>query len=143
MVIPVWKPRKSSGMTTIHDQTNARTQTRILIVSEDHDLTHLLANGVARLGLEVDLNSVSCMRMSTLNSLPHAGIILDLDMKESIGLEIIHDLHSENPLVPIMVVGEESKKYDIFFALMEGATDFLIKPVDSILLKRKCLRLFI
>ena len=130
-------------MTIIYHKPGARAQTRILLVSEDFALTQSLCDGVARLGLNVELESGSRLSMRTPNSLSYAGIILDLDIRESTGLEAIHDLYSGNPHIPILVVGEESRKYDIFFALMEGATDFLIKPIDSILLKRKCLRLFI
>ena len=124
-------------------ELQARTKNRILILSEDSEFAQSLSSGVARLGLELVLEPGYRVSKVKPKLLHYSGIIIDLDMRESPCLGLIHNLHSRNPDVPIVVVGVESRKYDICFALMRGATDFLIKPIDSVMLKRKCLRLFL
>ena len=130
-------------MIPIQYSSPSRAQTRILILSEDSDLVHLLSGDVARLGLQAEQGTISCIRAGMLNATTYNGIIIDLDINPSTCLGVIRDLHVCNPDIPIVVIGEQRRKYDLFFGLIGGATDFLVKPIDSVLLKRKCLRLFL
>ena len=129
-------------MQTSHYQIQKKKKNQILTLSEDTECAQSLIREAARLGLHIILNSEYRLEKGEPMSPQYAGIILDLDATTSPHLELIHALHTRNPAMPILVVGEANRKYDIFFALMNGATEFLTKPIDSVLFKRKCLRLF-
>lgn len=119
------------------------THNRILLFGDDPHLALLLSRGVASLGLQVERVEFVRPNRETSGFTPCLGVIVDLDMDEDSSSEVIRDMHTGHPHLPIVVVGEERQKYDIIFALMDGATDFLIKPIDSQILQEKCLRLFL
>lgn len=96
-----------------------------------------------RLGLQVNVDFGSHLLKEPPKSLPYDGIILDLDIEESPRLHVFHTLYALNPHVPIVVVGSENMHYDFLFAFIGGARDFLVKPVDSMRLKRICFRFFL
>jgi DNA-binding NtrC family response regulator len=134
---------KGLGMNTIQPPSIIKAQNRILILSEEPDLAYALGKEIRRLGVHVELKSVTNMDKKPPKSLPYDGIILDLDTKESSRLHIFHNLYTLNPHVPIVVIGSENMHYEFLFAFIGGAREFLVKPVDSLRLKQICLRFFL
>lgn len=130
-------------MNEIQPLSLQNTQNGILILSEDTELGNAMGNDLRKLGLQVNLDSVSQLGKGLTKSLPYDGIILDMDIKESSRQHIFRDLYTANPSIPMVVVGTETNYYDLFLAFMGGAKEFLVKPVDTVNLKRICLRLFL
>ena len=143
MFVPIEETLAVSGRDTIQYDSRARTHNRILILAEDSFLARSLSRTLTSLGLHVVFASKSVFVNGTSDSLPYDGIIIDLDIVESPRLQFFYEFHSSNPHIPIVVIGQEKRIYDVFFALIGGATEFLVKPINAILLKRICLRLFL
>ena len=134
---------KELSMYNIQSPSPDTPSNRILILSKDIDLGQVIENDLKRLGLQVNVDSELNLGQELSKPLPYDGIILDLDINETSRLDVFHDLYAMNPQIPIVVVGTENMHYDFLSALMGGARDFLVKPVDSVRLKRICLRLFL
>ena len=130
-------------MKETHPPFLRKGQNRILILSDDPELGYAMKNDLRRLGLEVDVNTGTHWHPESPKSPPYDGIILDLDTRESNRFHVFRDLYAAYPHIPIVVVGAENMHYDFLFAFIGGAKDFLVKPVDSVCLKRLCLRLFL
>lgn len=143
MFVPIEETLTVSGRDTIQHDSRARTHNRILILAEDPFLARSLSRTLTSLGLNVVLASKSVFGNGMPDPLPYEGIIIDLDIVESPRLQFFHEFYSGNPHIPIVVIGQEKRIYDVFFALIGGATEFLVKPVNDALLERICLRLFL
>lgn len=134
---------KGIGMNNLQPPSLSKTQNRILVLSEDADLGHAMRDDLGKLGLHVNVDSVYQLGNGLTKSLPHDGIILDMDIKESSRQHVFRDLYAANSYIPIVVVGTETNYYDLFLAFMSGAKEFLVKPVDPVSLQRICLRIFL
>ena len=143
MFIPITKFSREIGMKEGHPPILWTTQNRVLLLSKDQDFVSAMENDLKGLGLQVTVESGSEFGKEPPKSLPYDGIILDLDVKEESRLHVFHNLYAQNRQIPIVVVGTEKMHFDFLFALIGGARDFLVKPVDSVRLKRTCLRLFL
>ena len=143
MFVTAQKLPKGLGMNSSQSPSLNTHSNRILIISEDIDLGVAMENDLKKLGLQVKVESGSNLDQESPKSLPYDGIILDLDLRETSHLDLFHNLYALNRQIPIVVVGTENMHYDFLFALIGGARDFLVKPVDSVRLKRICLRLFL
>ena len=66
-------------------------------------------------------------------------IFLDWNMPEMDGLEFLQKVRAMPDYndLPIIMVTSESAKYDVVEALQSGATDYIVKPVESSVFKRK------
>ncbi|MDT7043581.1 response regulator [Candidatus Nitronereus thalassa] len=126
-----------------HPPILSQTQNQILLLSEDQEFVYALGDDLNGMGLQVTVESGSKFGKEPSKSLPYDGIILDLDVKEESHLHVFHNLYAQNRQIPIVVVGTEKMHFDFLFALIGGARDFLVKPVDSARLKWLCVRLFL
>ena len=118
-------------------------QHRILILSEDPHLGGSMGCDLNRLGLHAFVDTNFSLFKTPTKALPYDGIILDLDTSESCKFQVFRNFTAAYPEIPVVVIGTESMYYDILFAYMGGAKDFLVKPVDSVFFKHLCLRLFL
>lgn len=88
-----------------------------------------------------DVSSYSAVNEETINNVykNHPDIILlDLDIENSDGIELCHQLKSENTLNSFIVIFTERKdEYIQIAGFKAGADDFIVKPINPrILIKR-------
>lgn len=119
------------------------THHRILLLSDDDDLGLAMGSDLGRLGLQLDHVSRFTSNKKYARSKDYDGIILDLDQNTFSPFHAFRDLYAFYSHIPIVVVGTKKMHYELLFAFMGGARDYLVKPVDSVSLKRICLQHFL
>lgn len=81
------------------------------------------------------------VRAEALNDNHYDIIFSDINMPEMDGLTLLKHLRSVMAYkkTPIFIVSTENEKSTIINAIMSGATDYIIKPYDPVIVKEKVL----
>ena len=64
-------------------------------------------------------------------------VLLDINMPEMSGLEVLKEVRSENKSIPVVMCTSLSQKSKVLEAMKFGATNYLTKPYESEELQRK------
>lgn len=59
-------------------------------------------------------------------------VLTDLRMPGMDGLDVMTEIHRQNPDVPMIVVSGAGKKQDVIKALQMGAKDYITKPIRDL-----------
>ncbi len=110
------KAEKSPVILTIDDETVIRDSIRAYL--EDYDYTVLEAEN-GRIGLEIHQKEEVDL------------ILVDLRMPEVDGLEVLSEIRTKSPNLPIIVVSGTGEIADVVEALRLGAWDYLLKPITD------------
>jgi signal transduction histidine kinase/CheY-like chemotaxis protein len=102
---------------TIDDEANIRASFRNYL--EDFDYCVVEAEN-GRQGLELFHNAKPDL------------VLVDLRMPEVDGLEVLEEVHREQPQTPIIVVSGTGVITDVVEALRKGAWDYLLKPIEDL-----------
>jgi DNA-binding NtrC family response regulator len=114
----------------------------ILIVSESQDTLIELTVCLTQLEFDVVMDPKS-LKIKELSKSPHLkGIFIDLEMSGIDGMSMLRYLRKLHPSVPIIVLSIQENVMKLVRAVEEGATDFLMKPIDSHQLREKCTLVF-
>ncbi len=114
----------------------------ILVVDDDQDILLFLVDRLHALGYDVLTASNGKEGLETLHSQSVDGVLLDLHMPVMGGMTMLEKLGNplENP--PVIVMSAIGNRSELLEAVLKGAMDYLIKPIDQDALASKCLRLF-
>ena len=107
---------------------------RILIVDDDNDILLLLTKWLEPEGFDV---STVLSAEQALTRLMAGGIdlvISDLVMGGMSGMELLAEIHRDNPLLPVIMLSGQAKIPDAVQATHLGSSAFLTKPVQKELL---------
>jgi two-component system response regulator YesN len=85
--------------------------------------------GLGRLAIEAD-------RISPV------GVLVELDMPVLGGMAIIQEIRDRYPHIPVIAMSNPDRVARLRDALRLGAKEYLVKPFDPELFKRKCLEVF-
>jgi len=88
---------------------------------------------------ELELTAVSTVAtlIPTLGVVSPEIIVLDLDIAHSTARETVRRVHRAAPSIPLLLLADEAKKEQAKQALVEGATDFILREyMDSATLAR-------
>ncbi|MDR4484735.1 MAG: response regulator [Nitrospirales bacterium] len=70
------------------------------------------------------------------------GVLWDCESSSLTSLAVVSQFCGRMPVPPVMVISSPSNKRLLIKALENGAMDFIMKPIDSMELRNKCVRLF-
>jgi two-component system chemotaxis response regulator CheY len=109
---------------------------RILVADDDPLMRTLVA---------VCLQDIAEIRQAgdgaeTVSMLEQAGVdllLLDWDMPALDGLAVLKMVRSRGFLMPVIMVTAEADKLRVLEAIRAGASDYLIKPFESMILREK------
>lgn len=116
--------------------------TRILIVDDDTDCARFLTEAIEAWGFEVVATSNGREGLDVFHSMPIDGICLDLEMPVMNGWTMLDELRWLGSGVPVIVMSKEADFAKLQNFLMEGAQDYLVKPLNRLLLLQKLFRHF-
>lgn len=107
----------------------------VLIVEDDKVVSQRLENLLLQLGYQADAlimaNSVAEGQQCLTDQL--AGLALvDLGLPDGSGIDLIRQIHEQNPAVPILVISAWSTQEAILAALRAGATGYVLKERDDL-----------
>lgn len=124
--------------------------TRILIIDDMASLRDLLKAYLRRLGYKHisdasdGREAYQTMIAAKLSGSPFELIICDWNMPNITGLEFVK-LVRANPdwkSIPIIMLTTENEKEKVMEAILAGATNYMVKPVEEQVLQEKLMRVY-
>lgn len=101
---------------------------RILIVEDEKDLCQMIAKSLKESGYEVDIANNGNEAMELLDVENYDLIVLDLNLPEIDGMEILEEFRTFNQDTKIVILSARSQIKDKVEGLDKGANDYLSKP---------------
>lgn len=117
---------------------------RILVVDDDNDILLLLSKWLEQEGFEVIAVSSAEQALTRLTAGGVNLVISDLVMAGMSGMELLAEIHRDNPLLPVIMLSGRAKIPDAVQATHLGSAAFLTKPAkreDLVEHVKKSLRL--
>ncbi len=103
----------------------------ILCIDDDLVFLTILKKYLVRWGHEVITEENSTRGSAILQSVQPDLLLLDLNMPEMDGFEVLSFAKEKVPDLPIIVISGEGEMDDVIRALRLGANDYLTKPIDQ------------
>jgi two-component system chemotaxis response regulator CheY len=113
----------------------------VLVVDDSRIMRNIVKNTFMELKIPCQFleaaNGVEALQQLQLNSI--SLILLDWNMPELSGIDFLKQVRAIKQYkdLPIIMVTSESAKYNVIEALKNGATDYIIKPINEKSFKEK------
>ncbi|HDP67336.1 MAG TPA: response regulator [Candidatus Marinimicrobia bacterium] len=105
-------------------------KTKILIVDDEHDIVELLEDFLLQKGYEIAKAYSQAEARTQLEAFKPAIMLLDIKLPDGDGIEFLKQIRPKyEDLGIIMITGLADKKIALD-ALKNGASDYIIKPID-------------
>ena len=102
---------------------------RILLVDHDEEMRRALSEQLAQdAGFEFAQASDAVGGLASVRALPPDLVIMDLELPDLDGRELIRRLRAEGYARPIMLLTARDSDADIIAGLESGADDYVVKP---------------
>jgi two-component system chemotaxis response regulator CheY len=107
----------------------------VLVVDDSRIMRNIVKNTFSQLKIPCQFleagNGKDALKL--LQSQPIHLILLDWNMPELLGIDFLKMVRAMDQYksLPIIMVTSESAKYNVIEALKNGATDYIIKPVNE------------
>lgn len=111
---------------------------RVLVADDDQAIRRLTSRLLGDVGVEEIVEAED--GREALERLSHSRfdlVVLDWRMPSVDGLELVRKVRADGSKVPIVLVTAEARKERVVEALRAGATDYLVKPFDNDVLRKK------
>jgi DNA-binding response OmpR family regulator len=102
----------------------------LLLIDDDIELCELLASWLSQEGFQVSAcHDGHSARLALANQTPDA-VVLDVMLPDGSGLELLKQLRSDHPELPVLMLSARGEPLDRILGLELGADDYLAKPSD-------------
>lgn len=103
---------------------------RVLLIEDDHVLGAAIRDHVLSSGHAVDwMQRIDDARLA-LAGVPYELVLLDLNLPDGRGLDLLKDLRSGGNAVPVIITTAQDQVAVRIEGLNSGADDYLVKPFD-------------
>lgn len=109
----------------------------VLIVDDEPSITELLQKTLASNGIESDTVSNGIETMEKLSSNNYALVLMDINMPEINGFDIIKKIRAAGKTLPIIIVSGRRDDIDTLYGLDIGADEYITKPFNPVTLGAK------
>jgi DNA-binding response OmpR family regulator len=103
---------------------------RILLIEDDNAVAETVRRSLAREGHETDLAPDARTARSHATQHPYEAILLDLNLPDASGYDLIVELRQALPKIPVLMLTGRTSKEDIVHGFEVGADDYITKPFD-------------
>ncbi|MGH7467597.1 MAG: response regulator transcription factor [Longimicrobiales bacterium] len=103
---------------------------RILLIEDDAAVAETVRRSLANEGHAADLAPDGQTARSHAHSNAYDAILLDLNLPDASGFDLIGDLRRSHPTVPVVMLTGRSSKEDVVHGFEVGADDYITKPFD-------------
>ena len=103
---------------------------RILVVEDDRPLADGISRSLSKSGHAVDLATDGLSAEAALDVTPYDLVILDLQLPQRNGLEVLRNYRAGGGRAPVMIVTARNALADRVSGLDTGADDYLAKPFE-------------
>lgn len=102
----------------------------LLLIDDDVELCELLTSWLIQEGFQVSAcHDGSSARLALAKHSPDA-VVLDVMLPDGSGLELLKQLRSDHPELPVLMLSARGEPLDRILGLELGADDYLAKPCD-------------
>src|SRR6185295_3761305 len=138
---------KSSRQSNPAVSKNPAVRGRILVLDDDRAIQLSVSEQLLALGFEVVLTEsttpwLSCIE-SELGNGSLSGMLVELTIPVTRGLAKLQVICDRYPQIPMIVMSDAKNITGLRKAVDLGAREYLVKPFDAELLRRKCLGVFV
>ena len=110
---------------------------RILVIEDDADISHLLEIHLRDNAFQVDVVNNGIDGLNRASNHPYNLIVLDLMLPGLDGIEICRRLRNQSITIPILMLTAKSSELDRVLGLELGADDYLTKPFSILELQAR------
>lgn len=105
---------------------------RVLVIEDDVKLSQVIREGLEKAGFEIDVENFGESGEEAAYVEDYDAILLDLNLPDKDGIDVLKFLRQENIQTPIIVVTARDDVKARALGLDYGADDYVIKPFDFI-----------
>ena len=120
---------------------------RILVVDHNDEMRLLACDRLRHLGFDAvgEDNGVSGLARLVQDKPcdPFTGMLLEIDMPVIGGMAVLQEMKDRHPDVPVIVMADVRLIEKLRDAVTMWAREYLVKPFDVELMKRKCALVFV
>ena len=103
---------------------------KVMLVDDDEDVLKLLSTWLKAEGIEVVTAGSGAEAMASLGTARPDLVITDLKMEGMSGMEVLAEIHRDNPLLPVIMLSGQAQIPDAVKATHLGSAAFLTKPIS-------------
>lgn len=134
------KPAQSRQ--TEDSQAPQKRRPRVLIADDDPDMVFLVSDALGQFGMECEIARSGRQVMDAIRRQPPDAVVLDVNMMDISGFEILERLRQNlaTKALPVVLLTGRSQGRDIARGFGCGADDYVIKPFQAPDLARRVQR---
>jgi DNA-binding response OmpR family regulator len=102
----------------------------ILVIDDEAALRHTLARILQRANFEVTTAASGQEGLALLGQQTFDLVYLDLRMPDMNGMDVLKAIHAKSPEIPVVLFTAQPDLDSALEALRQGATDYLLKPLQ-------------
>lgn len=102
----------------------------LLLIDDDVELSELLSSWLQQEGFLVTACHDGRSARQQLSQQAPDAVVLDVMLPDGSGLELLKQLRSEHPELPVLMLSARGEPLDRILGLELGADDYLAKPCD-------------
>lgn len=110
---------------------------KVLIVDDDIAICKLLKKVVDSNELESDIANSGTEALNLAMNTKYDVILMDINMGDMEGFNVIKKLRSNNILTPIIIISGRCEDYDAIYGISIGADDYITKPFRPLVIGAK------
>ncbi len=110
---------------------------KILIVDDDVAICKTLQKVLGSYEMESDTANSGTEALCKLGKHTYDAILMDINMDDMEGFEVIKRLRSQGITTPVMIVSGRSEDFDALYGLSVGADDYITKPFRPVVVGAK------
>ncbi|RMF95831.1 MAG: sigma-54-dependent Fis family transcriptional regulator [Gammaproteobacteria bacterium] len=110
------------------------TAGRILLVEDDLALREALAETLELAGYEASVATDGEAALAELRRVPVDAVVTDYQMQPMDGSALLRALRRDHPQLPVLLMTAHGSIQHAVSSMLEGATDYLVKPFSAQLL---------
>lgn len=110
---------------------------RILIIEDDKILADTVKRGLEEFGFSSDIANTSEEGEEKIFINEYDTILLDLNLPDKDGLEILKDIREKGITTPVIIVTARDEIFQRAIGLDLGSDDYIVKPFDLIELRAR------
>lgn len=102
----------------------------LLLIDDDEELCELLVSWLSQEGFQVRACHDGSTARKALNESSPDAVVLDVMLPDGSGLELLKQLRSDHPDLPVLMLSARGEPLDRILGLELGADDYLAKPFE-------------
>ena len=115
--------------------------TRVLLADDSGTMRTIIRRSLEALGVRGAVEAPDGNQAVALFKPGEYDLVLtDWNMPGKSGVEIVREIRSQDPSVPILMVTTETERAHVLEAIQAGVSDYLVKPFTAEALRKKLVK---